>query len=69
MQQLVTKGKKDIDETDKALARAERIVEDTKDVGKTVSKHMCIHTGTCMRMHGMAACNCPSDHRRHRFLL
>lgn len=37
MQQLVSKGKKDIDETDKALARAERIVEDTKDVGKTVA--------------------------------
>ncbi|KAG2491964.1 hypothetical protein HYH03_009695 [Edaphochlamys debaryana] len=37
MQQLMTKGRKDIGETDKTLDRAERLVEDTKDVGKNVA--------------------------------
>lgn len=36
MQQLVAKGRKDINEIDKTLERAERIAEDTKAVGKEV---------------------------------
>ena len=38
VQQLITKGRKDIDDIDKTLARTERLVEDTRDVGKNVSR-------------------------------
>lgn len=49
MQQLVAKGRKDINEIDKTLERAERIAEDTKAVGKEVGTMECDMGGAARR--------------------
>lgn len=38
MQQLMVKGRKQIDEIDKTLDRAHRLVEDTREIGVNVSQ-------------------------------
>ncbi len=45
MQQLMTKGRKDIQDIDNILKHSERIVEDTKAVGTQVRRRALVRAG------------------------